>query len=220
MLSRVSKRLVALFQSKQPINRIEFWRNRATEYGRRSVLNMAHGEDEFDEVTDHQKNILFPLLKSLLNNREKLVLDFGCGPGRFTGGLAQLVNGEAIGVDITPELLALAPELPATSYQCIPPDKLPFADGSFDVVWSCLVLGGIPDEEISKTIAEIERVLKPDGLFFFVENTANIPNATHWFYRDSATYVQLARFCRPEILGCYEDMGQTITIFAGRKVQK
>jgi SAM-dependent methyltransferase len=211
------KRLSAITKSKQPINRAEFWRDRAEKYGRRSVLNMAHREGEFDEVTDRQRNILFPLLSSQLNGREKSALDFGCGPGRFTGGLAQLIEGEAIGVDITPALLALAPESPATSYQCIPPGRLPFANDSFDVVWSCLVLGGISDDELPGTIAEIERVLKPGGLFFFAENTSDTPDAAHWTFRAPAAYVRLAGFCDPEILGSYQDVGETITIFAGRK---
>jgi SAM-dependent methyltransferase len=220
MLSYAWNKLVNIFLAKKPVNLIEFWQDRAIKYGRRSVLNMGHSEEEFEIVTNYQKDKLFPLLKSQLSNWEKLVLDFGCGPGRFTVGLAQLVNGEAIGVDITPQLLALAPEYPAVSYYCISPAKIPFEDASFDVVWACLVLGGIPDRELSNTIIEIERLLKPNGLFFFVENTANESNTSHWFFRDTAAYIRIAKFCNPKILGSYEDLGQTISIFAGRKFKK
>jgi ubiquinone/menaquinone biosynthesis C-methylase UbiE len=80
-----------------------------------------------------------------------------------------------------------------------------------------LVLGGIPDEQIEQSIAEFERVLRPGGLFFYVENTANAASADYWFFRDEDTYARLAAFCKPQVLGRYEDMGQTITIFAGRK---
>jgi SAM-dependent methyltransferase len=218
MFSRVWQILDDLFLTKQPINLVDFWEDRAIKYGKRSVLNMGHSEEEFDSVTDYQKDILFPLLKSQLNNEEKLILDFGCGPGRFSGELAHLVDGEVIGVDITPKLLELAPKSPTVSYQCISPDKISFPDASFDIVWTCLVLGGIPNEELTKIISEIERVLKPNGLFFFVENTAKIRNTKYWFFRSTASYIQLAKFCNPKILGSYEDLGQAITIFAGRKV--
>lgn len=195
----------------------DYWRNRARQHGRHSVLNMAHGREQFHAVTDHQKQFLFPLLKSRLNGTEALALDFGCGPGRFTAGLAELIGGSAIGVDITPELLELAPRSPSASYQLIGAGALPFADGCFDVVWSCLVLGGIPDGQVEQSIAEIARVLRPGGLFFFVENTARQANASYWFFRDENVYVRMAGFCQPEVLGRYQDIGEKITIFAGRK---
>lgn len=210
-------RLIQPAASKRPLNLTDYWRDRARRYGKHSVLNIAHGEEEFDAVTDYQKQLLFPLLKSKLNGSETIGLDFGCGPGRFTGGLAELIGGSVVGVDIASELLALAPKSPSISYQLIEAGPLPFADSSFDVIWSCLVLGGIPDGQIEQSIAEIERVLQPGGVFFYVENTAKAANGSYWFFRDEDTYVQLAAFCKPQILGRYEDMGERITIFAGEK---
>lgn len=218
MLKQIWNRLIQPPASNTPVNLTEYWRDRAKRYGRHSVLNIGHGREQFDAVTDHQRQFLFPLLKSKLNGSEALVLDFGCGPGRFTPGLAELIGGSAIGVDIAPELLALAPQSPSVSYQLIGTGSLPFADGCFDVVWSCLVLGGIPDDQIEQSIAEIERVLRPGGLFFFVENTARQPNASYWFFRDEGVYVRWAAFCKPQVLGRYQDLGEKITIFAGQKV--
>ena len=206
-----------LSSTKKPCDLKDYWRDRAAQYGKHSVLNMAHGKEEFESVTDNQKQLLFPLLKSELNGAESIAMDFGCGPGRFTSALAELVNGEAVGVDITSELLELAPKSSNVAYQCIEIGALPFSNASFDVVWSCLVLGGIPDSHIEQSVAEIERVLRPGGLFFFVENTANLTNTDYWFFRDEHTYIQLAAFCNPRKLGNYEDIGQTITIFSGRK---
>lgn len=209
--------LVKLSAPKTYSNLTDYWRDRARRYGKRSVLNMAHGEDAFETVTAHQKQLLFPLLKSQLSGSESVLLDFGCGPGRFTSGLAEIIGGLAIGVDVTKELLELAPKSSSVSYQCIEAGSLPFPDSSFDVVWSCLVLGGIPNEEIKKSIAEIERVLRPSGLFFYIENTANTADATYWFYRDESYYIDLAGFCNPIKIGDYEDVGQKITIFSGKK---
>jgi SAM-dependent methyltransferase len=218
MLKRVMSQLLnRVFSSNKHTNLTDYWRDRAKRHGKRSVLNMVHGIDAYESVTDFQKKLLFPLLKSKLNGKESLVLDFGCGPGRFTHGLAELIDGRVVGVDITPELLEIAPESPLISYQCIGTDVLPFPDSSFDVVWSCLVLGGIPSEKIEQSIAEIDRVLRPGGLFFYVENTANTASSNYWFFRDEDTYIRLAKFCNPIKLDHYEDVGQTITIFSGRK---
>ena len=217
MLKRVWNRLIKRSAPEKHINLTDYWRERARRHGKRSVINISHGEEEFDAVTDYQKQLLFPLLKARLSGSETIGLDFGCGPGRFTTGVAEIIGGSVIGVDIAPELIALAPKSPRVSYQVIGTGALPFKDSYFDVVWSCLVLGGIPDGKIAQSIAEIERVLRPGGLFFYVENTAKAANGSYWFFRDEATYVRLAEFCKPQILGRYQDMGEEITIFAGKK---
>lgn len=219
IVHRIWRRLRALRQARERYATLtEYWQARARRYGRRSVLNLAHDEDAFEAVTLRQRQILFPLLKNELNGHENRVLDFGCGPGRFTGGLAELIGGEAVGVDIVPELLRVAPASPQTEYRVIQTDgALLFADASFDIVWSCLVLGGIPDQELQKVLTEIDRVLSPGGLFFFAEGTAQKASSAHWFFRDESRYLELARFCNPRVIGCYEDVGEAITVFCGRK---
>ena len=49
-----------------------------------------------------------------------------------------------------------------------PGERLPFEDASFDTVVVTLVLCTVPDQE--GTLAEIKRVLKPDGEFLFMEH--------------------------------------------------
>ena len=47
-------------------------------------------------------------------------------------------------------------------------EHLPFADESFDCVVSTLVLCSIPDVE--RAVAEVYRVLKPNGRYLFLEH--------------------------------------------------
>lgn len=194
-----------------------YWRLRTRKYGKRAVLNLVHPEAEYDEVTRQQKSILFPALQSQLNGRERRLLDFGCGPGRFTKDLAELIHGVAVGADVVPELLALAPKTKDVEY-CLVGDlwrssPLP----QFDVVWCCLVLGGIPDAQIRKTVHNFQRVLHPGGLLFLVENTTVQQNVPHWTYRTAGQYRDLF----PEIpltpQVSYSDLGEEITVLAGRK---
>jgi SAM-dependent methyltransferase len=219
VVRQLRERLNALFgRGERYATLAEYWEARARRYGRRSVLNLAHAEDEYDAVTLRQKQILFPLLKQELAGHERSLLDFGCGPGRFTGGLAELIDGSAVGVDIVPELLRIAPTSPRVEYRVMDAGgALPFADDSFDIVWSCLVLGGIPENELQRALAEIDRVLRPGGLFFFAEGTAQQESSAHWFFRDEARYQELACFCAPRVIGRYEDVGEAITVFCGRK---
>jgi len=55
-----------------------------------------------------------------------------------------------------------APVVPA------PAEELPFADGSFDVVVSTLVLCGVDD--VGRSLAEVRRVLRPGGRLVFLEH--------------------------------------------------
>lgn len=219
ILKRIVLRLKSKwYAGKRYASLSDYWQARVKMYGRRCVLNLAHAEEEFDEVTGRQKQILFPLLGAQLNGNEKTLLDFGCGPGRFTAGLAELIYGHATGVDIVPELLELAPRSSQVDYHCIAAEgALPFGDASFDVVWSCLVLGGIPDSAIHSTLAEIARVLRPGGLFFYVENTAHKADTAYWFLRSEDAYVKLGTFCGAKVIGHHQDVGDTITVFCGSK---
>src|SRR5947208_7202047 len=93
-LRKALRKLVRMIRGKffgRKPDLIAFWEERAKNHGRRSVLNTSHSEDEYDQVTEMQKREIFPHLVSALKGTEKVVLDFGCGPGRFTGSLASLI---------------------------------------------------------------------------------------------------------------------------------
>jgi SAM-dependent methyltransferase len=95
------------------------------------------------------------------------VLDVPCGFGRHAIPLAA-AGYRVVGVDRSPPLLAEArrradgarwPKLVEADYR-----KLPFGDGSFDAA-VCLFssLGYLGDDEDTRALAEIGRVLRPDG---------------------------------------------------------
>jgi SAM-dependent methyltransferase len=93
------------------------------------------------------------------------VLEIGTGPG--TDLLEWSRHGaRAIGIDITQagaslasEHLRIRGETPRT--MVADAERLPFADGSFDIVYSFGVLHHTPDTE--RAIAEARRVLRPGG---------------------------------------------------------
>lgn len=101
------------------------------------------------------------------------VLDVGCGEGRHSIGAYLLADVHVIGVDLNEQDLRTArerfamfnePDNPrkSLSFQCADALRLPFADASFDKVICSEVLEHIPDYQ--GVLAEITRVLKPDGL--------------------------------------------------------
>jgi ubiquinone/menaquinone biosynthesis C-methylase UbiE len=106
------------------------------------------------------------------------VLDVGCGHGLMLIGTAKkLTSGRAIGIDIwssgdqaanSADATRRNIELEGVAGRAEVRDgdarAIPFPDASFDVVVSSLALHNIKNrEERSKALAEIGRVLKPNG---------------------------------------------------------
>jgi len=207
-----------VFPGKKHFSGPRYWQKRAKAYGRRSVFDLRHTEEEMETVTRKQKNILFPILEQQLRGDEKLVLDFGCGPGRFTHDLAEMVHGKAVGVDPVKLLLDLAPQYPDVEYRVMKQARIPVETGSIDAVWICIVLGGIVAEKVlQKSIAEIDRVLKKQGLVFLVENTSRQPDTLHWKYRSVEMYQRLFKFVKLKHISDYFDLDERMSIMAGRK---
>lgn len=194
----------------------KYWDRRARKYGARSVLNLSHSQRDFERVTIDQRNTLFPLLKAQLKGTESSVLDFGCGPGRFTSDLARLINGTAVGLDVSGELIGLAPKDPCVAYRKITKIAKCEIREKYDLIWVCLVLGGIPESELHHHIKFIQSSLNPGGLLFLVENTSKRNNQEHWAYRTPVEYKVMFDSISLKTIGTYEDLGEEITILAGR----
>ncbi|WP_431837321.1 class I SAM-dependent methyltransferase [Cellulomonas sp. Y8] len=101
----------------------------------------------------------------------KEVLDFGCGTGYGTAGLAEVAT-RVTGVDIAPEAVAYAhehyqhPNLDFRTIGAIETSALPFDDDAFDVVVSFQVIEHV--HAVDRYLAEISRVLRPGGAFLCV----------------------------------------------------
>lgn len=130
----------------------------------------AAGYDKFMAETEEA---------GLARHREQLladvrgrVLEIGGGTGanlpHYPRGIAEIVITEPE----APMARRLARKLPAHALPArvvsAPAEKLPFEDASFDVAVSTLVLCtvGVP----ALALAEIHRVLKPDGQLLFIEH--------------------------------------------------
>lgn len=195
----------------------EYWRDRAEEYGARAVLDVRHTEAESAAVTAMQKARLFPFLRRELQGDEKLVLDFGCGVGRFTPDLATLIGGRAIGLDTVHAFLDLAPRGPNVDYCRTDGRSFPVAGGSVDVLWICLVMGGIVGTDLlPDTLRELQRVLRPGGLVMLIENTTEQADLAHWKYRPVSEWQRLFAFAGLRHAGDYADLDQRISILIGR----
>ncbi|MEV4319752.1 class I SAM-dependent methyltransferase [Actinocrispum sp. NPDC049592] len=99
------------------------------------------------------------------------VLDVGCGTGnllRLTGKLHPGV--ELSGLDPDPKMLVRARrKVRGARLDRGFAQELPYADGSFDRVFSSLMLHHLDSASKDELLAEVRRVLRPDGLLVLAD---------------------------------------------------
>ena len=116
---------------------------------------------------EYEEQIL-PLAREFLAGATR-VLDVGTGEGQLARMVAASGAPLVAGIDPTlAQLRVAAARAGGVAYARANADALPFRDASFDAVVVCLVFEHIADHR--PAIAEIARVLAPDGRFVFFLN--------------------------------------------------
>ncbi len=99
-------------------------------------------------------------------NRDRLILDAGCGTGGMLSWLTRYAgNGRIAGIDLVDTALAFCRRRNHDMLAQASVQTLPFAESSFDLLTSFDVLVQLTDKESEQSaIREMYRVLKPGGL--------------------------------------------------------
>jgi demethylmenaquinone methyltransferase / 2-methoxy-6-polyprenyl-1,4-benzoquinol methylase len=157
-------------------------------------------------------------LQPILGRADAMVLDLCCGTGDLAFSLARGAKARIIGADFSHTMLVRAREKSAGRMEFFEADalRLPFADGSFDLVTAAFGFRNLANYE--EGLREIWRVLKPGGTLAILEFTEPAPGVFGELYRfycrkilpviggmisgDATAYRYLpksvARFYRPE----------------------
>lgn len=126
------------------------------------------GELAIARDPSHPAHILPPPLPS-----GSRVLDVGCGAGQTL--LSAYPDARCVGVDVDLEALTLGTQwAPGVAFIQSAAEALPLADGSFDAVVARVSLAYT---DISASLREARRVLKPGGTLWMVLHPASIPLA-------------------------------------------
>jgi ubiquinone/menaquinone biosynthesis C-methylase UbiE len=129
---------------------------------------------------------LAPYRKEVLSHARGKVLELGFGTGLNLPYYPAQVH-ELHGVEVNAGMRPLARKRLArapmqVSFHLLDAEQLPFAPQSFDTVVSTWTLCSIP--HIGQALAEVYRVLKPDGRFLFVEHGLSPePGVQKWQHR-------------------------------------
>lgn len=128
-------------------------------------------EDQFFESGRRRMNKVASRLKGLKSNFSfQRALDFGCGAGRLTQGLANHFDTVA-GVDIAASMIQLANEKNkkenCTYFLNEKNDLSLFKNEEFDFIFSLITLQHMQPKYAKSYIAEFLRVLKTNGIAIF-----------------------------------------------------
>ena len=119
----------------------------------------------------HRKMML-KILKfhELVNDKNKKIIDVGCGYGTSLKYFHSLGYKNIYGIDPDSDLIKTIPKEIAEVKSGMA-QKIPYPDESFDVVFVNGALHHIPTLKVAyeEAIKEMDRVLKPGGRVFFME---------------------------------------------------
>ena len=131
----------------------------------------------FDDIdsADDDKNYFTPVIDALSSSTDlngKMVLDVGCGTGKFIFQLFKYCTPTLVGVDGPTSVASRAVERgyrEVIEVENLSVDPLPFPNDHFDCVICKDVMEHLYDPLFA--LSEINRVLRPDGTFLF-----HVPN--------------------------------------------
>ena len=103
-----------------------------------------------------EQHVVTPMIRSAAPRR---ALDVGTGSGRYLPVLASAGADLVVGIDAS--MAMLSRQAPNHVRVCGDACRLPFGDGSFDLVSGLLVVGDLPDLDV--WLSEVARVLRAGG---------------------------------------------------------
>jgi ubiquinone/menaquinone biosynthesis C-methylase UbiE len=141
-------------------------------------------------------------------SRTDVIVDIGCGTGRFTQPLAELFPALVIGIDPSESMLASARGKPTSGrveFRQAPAEQLPLADGSVDLVFMSMMLHHLNDR--GAAARECRRVLRRGGRILVRNTTRNCFYPHVRFFPGFQAIVDSQLPSRDEVVATFEGTG-------------
>ena len=188
----------------------------------RAGFEASFEEADFYNKQTQDENHLNDILKTINVKSGMKILDLGCGSGYLTFPIASMnENTQVTGLDIVADTLernaVKAREMDIRNLEFVSYDGItfPFEDNSFDLVVTRYSLHHFP--EIRKSIQEVARVLKCNGIFFisdprpndcdttrFVDDYMQLKKDGHIKFYTKDEWVQICGKCNMDLIGSFD----------------
>ena len=170
-------------KNKHKVSEIN-WEERTDKFGKYGVISTETPQEDFNYVTKLQKKILFSNLKKFVTGKEKNILDFGCGCGRFTGELSKISHkSNVLGCDPEKKLISFAQPKKRVKYIVL--KNLNQIKRKFDIIFISNVLGGI---QIKKDWA-----FRSDNFYLSLFKKINLSKVDEYSYNGYRTSVYISK---------------------------
>ncbi len=140
--------------------------------------------------------------EALALKRDELVLDFGCGSGRFSYWIAPRVR-RVVGLEVTPEMIELAERYHTeknVEFMLYDGVHFPVFPYFFDIILSVGVLQTLKGDLLGRTLSGLAQYLKRDGKLYFIEQASDNPKIERPKVEE---YLQAFKAARLECVQCY-----------------
>ncbi len=107
------------------------------------------------------------------------ILDAGCGTGKNMEFFISLGYNNTEGIDYSADAIDFCHKRNLKQAQQGSVTHIAFDDNSFDVVYCMDVLGCLDEQDRTKAVAEMLRILKPGGLFMANSASLNVFRSQH-----------------------------------------
>lgn len=147
-----------------------------------------------------------------------LIVDVGCGTGRYTHALAERFRACAIGIDPSEKMLAIARGKPcdlhpgaSVEFRNGPGEKLPLATECADVVFMSMVVHHLTNR--TRSARECRRVLRKGGRVCVRNSTRGSAYVTHDFFPGTRAMIMRELPARDDVVVMFETAGFRLTAY-------
>ena len=173
-------------------NNIDYWINRYSEMNGKNVVGRRDwSQDQFNEENAKWASKISPFLDLIKPTK---ILDFGCGIGRWVPLLTAYTK-DYYGCDIIEQAIKTlieTYEIESKNVSLVENNSIPFGRNKFDLIWTCVVLQHVIDDDLLKHyLKHFSNRLKKGGHVICTENVLNAKSSSYMRFREIDEYQEL-----------------------------
>jgi SAM-dependent methyltransferase len=171
----------------------------------------------YDAARSYRPEVLrqwLDLIAAHLPARPPVIVDLGCGTGRYTHALAERFQTRVIGIDPSEKMLAGARMKSGddrVEFQQAAGEKIPLQDGCADVIFMSMILHHLKDR--GRTARECRRILREDGKVCVRNSTRDSIYPQLRFFPGILPMIENELPSRDEVVAMFETAGLRLTAY-------